>query len=58
MFSALVGTVLGGVVLYYLPGVASKIARALGEFGGKAADHLDKEFPEGTVKFGNKPNKE
>ena len=58
MFSALVGTVLGGVVLYYLPGVASKIARTLGDLGGKAADHLDKEFPDGKVHFGNKPNKE
>lgn len=58
MFSALVGTVLGGVVLYYLPGVASKIARTLGEFGGKAADHLDKEFPDGKVHFGNKSSKE
>jgi len=58
MFSALIGTVLGGVVLYYLPGVASKIARTLGDLGGKAADHLDKEFPEGTVKFGEKSTKE
>lgn len=58
MFLALIGTVLGGVVLYYLPGVASKIARTLGDLGGKAADHLDKEFPEGTVKFSEKSTKE
>ena len=58
MFSALIGTVIGGVVLYYLPGIASKIARILGNFGSKAADHLDKEFPEGTVKFGEKSAKE
>jgi len=58
MFSALIGTVLGGVVLYYLPGIASKVSRTLGDLGGKAADHLDKEFPEGTVKFGEKSTKE
>lgn len=57
MFTALIGTVLGGVALYYLPGIASKVARTLGEFGNKAADHLDEEFPDGKAHFGQKNSK-
>jgi len=35
----------------------SKIARGAGQYGTKLADHLDRDFPDGKVNFGNK-NKE
>lgn len=54
MFSALVGTVLGGVILYYLPGIVSKVARMMGTVGNKFADSVDKDFPDGKVNFGSK----
>ena len=54
VIAGLVGTVLGGIVLYYLPGIVSKIARGAGKYGNDLADHLDRDFPDGKVHFGNK----
>jgi len=56
VFAGLIGTVIGGVILYYLPGIVSKIARGAGKYGNNLADHLDRDFPDGKVNFGNKEN--
>lgn len=57
MFAGLVGTVIGGVALYYLPGVISKVARSISDAAKNVADHLDKDFPDGKATFGNKESK-
>jgi hypothetical protein len=57
MFAGLVGTVIGGITLYYLPGLISKIARLLGKTATDIAEHLDKEFPEGTANFNKTKDK-
>jgi hypothetical protein len=57
MFAGLVGTVIGGITLYYLPGLISKVARLLGKTATDIAEHLDKEFPEGTANFNKTKDK-
>lgn len=57
MFTGLVGTVIGGVALYYLPGIVSKVARTVSTIAGGIAEHLEKDFPDGTAKFGHKEDK-